>query len=76
MHTLPGGRCVSIIHEGPYDQLSHSYARLFGYLQEKDYSLQLPIREIYLKGPGMIFKGNPSHCLTEIQVMIDEKKEA
>lgn len=76
VHTLPGGRCISIIHKGPYDQLSHSYARLYGYLQEKGYSLQLPIREIYLKGPGMIFKGNPDHYLTEIQVMIDEKKEA
>ncbi len=76
VHALPGGRCISIIHKGPYDQLSHSYARLFGYLQEKGYSLQLPIREIYLKGPGMIFKGNPYNYLTEIQVMIDEKKEA
>jgi len=72
IHTLPGGHCVSILHKGPYDQLSRSYSRLFAYLQEKKYPVQLPIREIYLKGPGMIFKGNPKNYLTEIQVMIDD----
>jgi hypothetical protein len=30
-----------------------------------------PTREIYLKGPGMIFKGNPENYLTEIQIMIE-----
>ena len=29
-----------------------------------------PTREVYIKGPGMIFKGNPAKYLTEIQVMI------
>ncbi len=75
IRLLPGGRCASIIHKGPYDQLSHSYARLFEYLQLRDYPIQMPIREIYLKGPGMIFRGNPQNYLTEIQIMIDEKRE-
>ena len=30
----------------------------------------LPTREVYLKGPGMIFKGNPRNFLTEIQMLI------
>jgi hypothetical protein len=32
----------------------------------------MPTREVYLKGPGMIFKGNPKRYLTEIQVPIRE----
>lgn len=75
VHSLPGGRCVSIIHKGPYEQLGHSYTRLFEFIQLREIPVQMPIREIYLKGPGMIFKGNPNNYLTEIQVMIEEKRE-
>jgi effector-binding domain-containing protein len=32
-----------------------------------------PSREIYLKGPGMIFKGNPKNYLTEIQIFLEGK---
>jgi effector-binding domain-containing protein len=35
---------------------------------ERKLNLALPTREIYLKGPGMIFKGNPKNYLTEIQL--------
>jgi hypothetical protein len=28
----------------------------------------LPTREVYVKGPGLIFKGNPKNYLTEIQL--------
>ena len=31
-----------------------------------------PPREVYLKGPSMIFRGNPHKCLTEIQILIEE----
>jgi hypothetical protein len=30
----------------------------------------MPTREVYLKGPGMIFKGNPKNYLTEIQIQV------
>ena len=29
------------------------------------------VREVYLKGPGMIFKGNPKNYLTEIQLPVE-----
>jgi hypothetical protein len=32
-----------------------------------------PTREVYIKGPGMIFRGNPKKYLTEIQMLIREK---
>ena len=34
------------------------------------YDTRLPTREVYIKGPGMIFKGNPKKYLTEIQIPI------
>lgn len=70
VRQLPGGRCVSLVHQGPYEDLKGVYPRVFDYLREKGYTATLPTREIYLKGPGMIFKGNPKKYLTEIQVII------
>jgi DNA-binding transcriptional MerR regulator len=71
VRELPGGRCVSLVHKGPYDQLGRSYAKVFQYINDKGYKPAIPSREVYLKGPGMIFKGNPKNYLTEIQVIFD-----
>ncbi|HEY2249496.1 MAG TPA: MerR family transcriptional regulator [Planctomycetaceae bacterium] len=71
LHELPGGRCVSLVHQGPYDQLGRSYARIFEHINDQKYRAILPTREVYLKGPGMIFRGNPKKYLTEIQVLIE-----
>ena len=71
VHTLPGGRCVSLIHKGPYEEIHRTWARVMGYIQEKGLTATLPYREIYLKGPGMIFKGNPKNYLTEIQILVE-----
>lgn len=67
---LPPARCVTLLHQGPYEQLGHSYAKVIQYINEKKYQIILPTREIYLKGPGMIFKGNPKNYLTEIQISV------
>ncbi|RJP29992.1 MAG: MerR family transcriptional regulator [Candidatus Omnitrophota bacterium] len=72
IRTLPGGKCISLIHKGPYEELGRSYEKIIAYAKEKDLKLKTPSREIYLKGPGMIFRGNPKKYLTEIQMMIDE----
>jgi len=72
VRELPGGRCISLIHSGPYDQLSRSYGRMLEYAKGKEFKLSCPSREVYLKGPGMIFKGNPKKYLTEIQFLIDD----
>lgn len=72
VRDLPGGRCVSLMHLGPYDELGRSYEKLFAYVEEKGYKTLLPSREVYIKGPGMIFRGNPKKYLTEIQVLLEE----
>lgn len=72
LHDLPGGRCAALIHQGPYEELHRSYARVLKYVADHGYAMQLPSREVYLKGPGMIFRGNPQKYLTEIQLPLAE----
>ena len=68
VRELHGGRCVSLLHRGPYEQLGHSYARILLHVKDKRYCVAVPTREVYLKGPGMFFKGNPRNYVTEIQL--------
>lgn len=71
VRELPAARCVSLLHKGPYGQLCHSYDQARAYVAAQGYQLTLPSREIYLKGCGLIFKGNPQNYLTEIQLLIE-----
>jgi DNA-binding transcriptional MerR regulator len=66
---LPKVIVHSYVHVGPYEALSESYKKLFDYTQKREMQLQAPSREIYVKGPGMIFKGNPQKYRTEIQMV-------
>jgi effector-binding domain-containing protein len=70
LRELPAAHCVTLVHRGPYEDLRRSYARLMTYAKERGYEVILPTREVYLKGPGMIFRGNPKKYLTEIQLPI------
>jgi DNA-binding transcriptional MerR regulator len=72
VRELPGGRCVALLHKGPYEELGRSYAKILSHIKEQGYEILYPTREVYLKGPGMIFKGNPKKYLTEIQMLIKE----
>jgi DNA-binding transcriptional MerR regulator/effector-binding domain-containing protein len=72
VRELPATRCVALLHKGPYEQLGRSYEQALAYVKQKGYEILAPCREVYLKGPGMIFKGNPKNYLTEIQLIIDE----
>jgi len=71
VRELQGGRCVSLIHKGPYEMLNESYRKIFAYIKEKGYKTIKPSREVYIKGPGMIFRGNPNNYLTEIQAFLE-----
>jgi DNA-binding transcriptional MerR regulator len=70
VHTLPGGPSLSLIHQGPYPQLGRSYKKILSEARRRGFNIDLPTREVYLKGPGMIFKGNPMRYFTEIQLPI------
>lgn len=67
---LRGGRAVTLVHRGPYSEIGRTYRRLFDYLGAKGLSPLIPSWEVYLKGPGMLFAGNPKKYLTEIRIMV------
>jgi len=67
---LEGGKAVILIHRGPYTTLGRSYARIFSHIRDRGFESLSPSREVYVKGPGMIFKGNPDRYLTEIQLLV------
>lgn len=48
-----------------------AYKAILDYAGEHDLKCLTPSREIYLKGPGMIFKGNPNKYVTEIIIPIE-----
>jgi len=68
IRTLPGGRCLTLVHRGPYDQLGRSYAKILKLADQRKQAITSPTREVYIKGPGMIFRGNSKNYLSEIQL--------
>jgi effector-binding domain-containing protein len=72
VRELPGGRCLTLMHIGTYEHLRESYDRLRDFIKERGCQVLLPTREVYHKGPGMIFRGNPQKFLTEIQMLLAE----
>jgi DNA-binding transcriptional MerR regulator len=68
---LPLIRAISTMHNGSYESLNMAYKALFDYAKEKNINCLTPSREIYLKGPGMIFKGNPNNYITEVIIPIE-----
>lgn len=69
--VLKGGQALTLIHKGPYPTIGKSYKILIDYINKNNLTIQTPTRDIYLKGPGMIFKGNPHKYITEIQVFTE-----
>lgn len=63
---LPAMKGISTIHYGKYTELNKAYKALYDYANENNINCGTPVRETYLKGPGMIFKGNPNKYVTEI----------
>jgi DNA-binding transcriptional MerR regulator len=68
---LPAIKAICTTHKGSYQTLNLAYKAIFDFAKEKGYECKLPSREIYIKGPGMIFKGNPEKYITEIVIPIE-----
>lgn len=71
VRQLPGGQVAVLLHRGPYELLGRSYAKILKHVREAGSEIAAPCREVYLKGPGMIFRGNPKKYLTEIQLPLE-----
>ncbi len=70
--VIKGGKVFSAIHKGAYGEVGDSYQLLLEHIYIHNLTTKLPTREIYIKGPGMIFAGNPKRYITEVQMMINE----
>jgi DNA-binding transcriptional MerR regulator len=70
---LAGGKALTLLHYGPYEELGRSYQRLFEHCREHEMEIMLPMREQYLKGPGMIFRGNPKKYVTKLMVPVKDR---
>ena len=63
---LPALKALSTVHIGAYEHLKYAYKALFDYAASHNLRLLTPSREIYIQGPGMLFRGNPDNYKTEI----------
>ena len=66
LKDLPREKVIYLTHIGPYDTLPLAYTAMHRYLQKNSLAVQTPWREVFIKGPGMIFRGNPNKYITEI----------
>ena len=72
--TLPGVKAVCTTHHGSFETLCNAYKALFQYVNENNIKVMVPSREEYIKGPGMIFKGNPDKYMTRIILPFEMQK--
>jgi len=68
VRTLPGGKCLSLIHKGPYPRLHEAWSRIGTYAEERGFVANGPHRELYLNDPCVV---SEEELLTELQIPID-----
>lgn len=68
--VLEGVRALCAIHYGPYETIGNTYKLLFDSIEERGLTALAPSREVYLKGPGMIFPRKPERFVTEVQIPV------
>lgn len=75
LKNLTREKVICLTHIGTYGTLPMAYAAMHRYIQHNGLSVQPPWREVFIKGPGMILKGNPNKYITEILFPLKAGKE-
>jgi effector-binding domain-containing protein len=65
--TWEYGEVAEILHVGPYSAEEPTVARLKSFIAERGYEIAGAHEEEYLRGPGMLFAGDPGSYLTLIR---------
>lgn len=66
--TISGFKAIYTRHFGAYENINFAYKALYQYAVRESIQLTIPSREIYVKGPGAIFRGNPDKYITDILI--------
>jgi AraC family transcriptional regulator len=67
-YELHGGLMARVLHKGPYQESTHTYERLFAWLESEGKKITGPVREIYLNDPREVA---PDEILTEILAPVE-----
>lgn len=68
----PRVRALCVIHKGSYETMFQAYQEADAYAKQNGIKLQYGFREVFIKGPGMLLKGNPEKYITEIMLPIEK----
>lgn len=71
---IPSVDAITTIHNGNYNEISRAYKEIFNYKNTNKINCSIPHREIYIKGPGRIFRVNPNKYITEIAMPIAKEE--
>lgn len=68
VRTLPGGTYLSLVYKGPHANLHEAWSRVFSFVEEKQYTITGPGREVYYNDPALVPE---TELLTELQVPVE-----
>ena len=71
--TWDYGEVAEILHVGPYSAEEPTVGRLKSFIADQGYEIAGPHEEEYLRGPGMLFAGDPGGYLTLIRYQVRRK---
>jgi effector-binding domain-containing protein len=70
--TWAYGDVAEILHVGPYNAEQPDIERLLNFISAQGYRLVGEHEEEYVKGPGMMFSGDPQQYLTIIRLRVEK----
>ena len=70
--TWTYGDVAEVLHVGPYSAEQPNIERLREFVASKGYRVIGEHEEEYVKGPGMVFAGNPNDYLTIIRLRVEK----
>lgn len=68
--TWTYGEVVELLYIGPYEDETPAIQRMRDHVEARGYTFTGPHEEEYLKGPGMVFSGNPDDYVTILRYEI------
>lgn len=71
LETWEYGLTAQVLHVGPYDAEDKDIAALKSFITANGMAVAGPHEEEYVKGPGMIFKGDPAKYRTLIRYRVE-----